>query len=219
MELKFGTGVNSQALISNSSQKLRYKYVLKEKKAILYEKLKFLPKRSLTKVLPWQYPRLLLTKKYSNDALYNYTKSQKVSLVYWKPFWHRREKTCKGGGAQCPIKICIIVSREYDFFSPYRRSMYLLCFVSVLSSILPISQMVPSITYAISFSSSRTTMSWGLFAPSSGHVLSKCWTSQKLFALDFSTAADGGGCQYPPPPSLNRVKSGFHINHLAVNLL
>ena len=28
-----------------------------------------------------------------NDALYNYTKSQKVSSVYWKPFWHSREKT------------------------------------------------------------------------------------------------------------------------------
>ena len=38
MELKFGTGVNSEALISNSSQKIRYNYVLKEKKAIFYEK-------------------------------------------------------------------------------------------------------------------------------------------------------------------------------------
>ena len=28
------------------------------------EKLKFLPKRSLTKVLPWQHPRLLLTENY-----------------------------------------------------------------------------------------------------------------------------------------------------------
>ena len=34
MNLKFGTGVNSEALISNSCQKVRYKYVLKEKKAI-----------------------------------------------------------------------------------------------------------------------------------------------------------------------------------------
>ena len=40
---------HSEALISNSGQKSRYKYVLKEKKA---EQLKFLPKRSLTKVLP-----------------------------------------------------------------------------------------------------------------------------------------------------------------------
>ena len=64
MKLKFGIGVNSEALISNSSQKIRYKYVLKEKKAIFYEKLKFLPKCSLTKVLPWQHPRLLLTENY-----------------------------------------------------------------------------------------------------------------------------------------------------------
>ena len=44
--------------------KIRYKYVLKEKKAIIYEKLKILPKCSLTKVLPWQHPRLLLTENY-----------------------------------------------------------------------------------------------------------------------------------------------------------
>ena len=44
--------------------------------------------------------------------------------------------------------------------------------------------MVPSVTYAISFSLSRTTMS-GLFAPSSGHVLSKCWTSQKSLLSSF----------------------------------
>ena len=64
MELKFGTRVNSEALISNSSQNIRYKYVLKEKKAIFNKKLKFLPKRSLTKVLPWQHPGLLLTENY-----------------------------------------------------------------------------------------------------------------------------------------------------------
>ena len=66
VELKFGTGVNSEALISNSIKKIRYKYVLKEKNAIFYEKVKFLPKRSLTKVLPWQHPRLLLAKNYFN---------------------------------------------------------------------------------------------------------------------------------------------------------
>ena len=53
------TGVISEALISNSSQKIRCKYVLKEKKAIFYEKLKFLPKCSLTKVT-----RLLLIENY-----------------------------------------------------------------------------------------------------------------------------------------------------------
>ena len=50
VELKFGTEVNPEALTSNSSQKIRYKYVLKEKNAIFYQKLKFLPKQSLTKV-------------------------------------------------------------------------------------------------------------------------------------------------------------------------
>ena len=64
MKLKFGTAVNSESLISNLSQKTGYKYVLKEKNAIFYEKLKFLPKRFLTKVLPWQHPRLLLTENY-----------------------------------------------------------------------------------------------------------------------------------------------------------
>ena len=64
MELKFGTGANSEALISNSSQKIRYNYVLKERKAIFYDKLKFFPKLSLSKVLPWQHPRLLLTENY-----------------------------------------------------------------------------------------------------------------------------------------------------------
>ena len=64
MELKLAPGVNSEALISNSSQKIRYKYVLKEKNAIFYEKVKFLLKHSLTKVLPWQHPRLLLAENY-----------------------------------------------------------------------------------------------------------------------------------------------------------
>ena len=38
IKLKFGTRVNSEALISNSSQKARYKYVLKEKNAIFLRK-------------------------------------------------------------------------------------------------------------------------------------------------------------------------------------
>ena len=42
MELKFGTRVNSEALISNSSQKIRHKYHVKEKKEIIYEKLKII---------------------------------------------------------------------------------------------------------------------------------------------------------------------------------
>ena len=61
IELKCGTGVNSEALSSNPGQNIRYKYVWKEKNANFYEKLKVLPKHSLTNVLPWQHPRLLLT--------------------------------------------------------------------------------------------------------------------------------------------------------------
>ena len=34
IDLNIGTDVNSEALISNSSQKIRYKYVSKEKNAI-----------------------------------------------------------------------------------------------------------------------------------------------------------------------------------------
>ena len=34
----------------------------------------------------------------SYDALYNYTKSQKISAAYCKPFQHSKEKTCRGGG-------------------------------------------------------------------------------------------------------------------------
>ena len=36
--MKFGTGVRSEALISYWKQKIRYKYVLKEKKAIFLQK-------------------------------------------------------------------------------------------------------------------------------------------------------------------------------------
>ena len=81
MELKFGKGSNSEALIQKSSQKVQYRYILKEKNAIFYEKLKFLAKRSLTKVCPWQHPRSLLTENYFKRCLYNYTKSPKVSSV------------------------------------------------------------------------------------------------------------------------------------------
>ena len=49
MELKFGTWVNSEALISKSSQKTRYKYFLKEKKAILLRKTEILAQALLDK--------------------------------------------------------------------------------------------------------------------------------------------------------------------------
>ena len=75
---------------------------MSEEKAIFNEKLEILPKRFLTKALPWQHPRLLSTKTVSNHALYNYTKSQKVSSAYCKPFWHSKAKTC-GGGAHCSL--------------------------------------------------------------------------------------------------------------------
>ena len=56
------------------------------------KKLEILPKRSLTKALPWQHHRLLSTKTVSNDVLYKYTKSQKVSSAYRKPFWYYSAK-------------------------------------------------------------------------------------------------------------------------------
>ena len=49
MELKFGTGVNSEAMISNSSQKNQYKYVLKEKKAIFLRKTEIFAQALLDK--------------------------------------------------------------------------------------------------------------------------------------------------------------------------
>ena len=64
---------------------------------------------------------------------------------------------------------------EYSLFRPYHKSVYLFCFAFVPSTIFPISQIVASVKYAVSFSLSRTTMS-GLFVPSSGHVSSNCWT-------------------------------------------
>ena len=64
MELKFGTGVDSEALISNASQKIRYKYVLKEKNAIFVRKTKIYAQALLDNVLPWQHPRLLLAENY-----------------------------------------------------------------------------------------------------------------------------------------------------------
>ena len=65
MELKFGTGVNSEALISNSSQKKNPILVRFEgEKCDFLRKTEIFAKRSLTKVLPWQHPRLLLTENY-----------------------------------------------------------------------------------------------------------------------------------------------------------
>ena len=61
MELKFGTGVNSEALISNSSQKIQYKYVLKEKKAIFLRKIEIFAQALLDKNVA---PRLLSTENY-----------------------------------------------------------------------------------------------------------------------------------------------------------
>ena len=68
IELKFDTGFNIEALISNSSQKIRYNYVLKEKNAIFLRKTDDLPKRSVTKVLPWLL-LLLLTENYFKCCL------------------------------------------------------------------------------------------------------------------------------------------------------
>ena len=58
-------GVNSEVLILNWSQKLRYKYVLKEKNAFFKKKWNFWPSPpwQIT-ILPWQHPMLLLPENY-----------------------------------------------------------------------------------------------------------------------------------------------------------
>ena len=49
IELKFGTGVNSEALISNSSQKIQYEYVLKKKKCHFLRKTEIFAQALLDK--------------------------------------------------------------------------------------------------------------------------------------------------------------------------
>ena len=44
------------------------------------------------KALPWQSHWLLSNENLFKNALYSYTKSQKVSLSYCKPFWHSKGK-------------------------------------------------------------------------------------------------------------------------------
>ena len=59
----------------------------------------------------------------SNDALYNYTKNQKVSSAYCKPFENTKEKTCRE--AQCTIYIPILNKvKDYNvpFFCPTQCS-------------------------------------------------------------------------------------------------
>ena len=41
--------------------------------------------------------------KISNDALYNYAKSRKISSANWRTFQHSKEKTCRGHNS--PTKI------------------------------------------------------------------------------------------------------------------
>ena len=95
--LKHGTGVNFEALSSNLNQKVRYECVLSEKKTIFLTK-NWKPRPNA----PWQkcchgntlvYCRL---KTFSNDGLFNYTTSQKVSSAYCKLFWHSRAKILYG---------------------------------------------------------------------------------------------------------------------------
>ena len=62
IELKFGTRVNFEALIS--SPKIRYKYVLKNKSAISYKKMKFYSSAPWQKCCHGKHPRLLLTENY-----------------------------------------------------------------------------------------------------------------------------------------------------------
>ena len=64
MELKFDTGVISEALISNSRQKIRYKYDFKEKIAIFLLKTEIFAQALLEKSLAMATTRLLLTEDY-----------------------------------------------------------------------------------------------------------------------------------------------------------
>ena len=61
---KFGTGNKFEALISNLNYKIRYEYVLSERKAIFCKNLKILLKYSLIKASPWQHPGLPSNENY-----------------------------------------------------------------------------------------------------------------------------------------------------------
>ena len=60
-----------------------------------------------------------------------------------------------------------------------------------------------------------------LFAPSSGHVFSKCWVSQNIFAFEFSTVALGGGCRYHGSKFCSFKRSYFsrRRKHLGLSIL
>ena len=92
------------------------------KRLYFYEKLEILPRHSLTKALPWQHPRLLSTKTVSYDALYNYTKSQKISSAYCKPFWHSKAKACREGEHCSLNRVKAVQSLENICASVYSSS-------------------------------------------------------------------------------------------------
>ena len=72
--------------------KIRYKYDLSEKIAICFKNLKILAKRSLKKRCYGNAIGCCRLETIYNDAIYSYTKSHRVSLAYYEPFWHIRQK-------------------------------------------------------------------------------------------------------------------------------
>ena len=67
-----------------------------KKKAIFYEKFEIFYQALIDKCCHGNTLGYCQLKTVSNDALHNYTKSQKVSSTYCEPFWHSKAKTCKG---------------------------------------------------------------------------------------------------------------------------
>ena len=61
-------------------------------------------------------------KTVSDDALYNYTKRQKISSAYCKLFWHSKAKTCRKG-AHCSLnRVKAVQSLENICASVYSSS-------------------------------------------------------------------------------------------------
>ena len=77
---------------------MRYEYVLSEKKTFFYEKMKILNKRSLTKALLWQHPRLLSTDNYFKCPILIILKFRKLHQPTATGFGTARQKLVGGGG-------------------------------------------------------------------------------------------------------------------------
>ena len=66
----------------------------------------------LTKELPCNNIAYCGLEAISNDTLYNNTKNQKVSLAYFKPFQHSKEKPVGGQNMPPPAWIGLIYLRN-----------------------------------------------------------------------------------------------------------